>query len=125
MPAPRMTRRGITYMPSSYQACRKGDFIRLLPAISPSDRISGPVGVFMQCVCCTAASYTKNERMAALEGRVHCKVGAPDNLGELVLDAPTDAGAWIDGKQVDELTLRKRYGERDEIRVRIEVRPAA
>ena len=34
----------------------------------------------------------------------------------------TKLGVWEDDKQVDELHVRKRYGERDEIHIGIELR---
>jgi len=76
--------------------------------------------VFLTFTCAVPQSYSKKQREAALRGLVACKVGDADNLAKSVLDALTKAGVWQDDKQVDELLIRKCYGERDEIVVRIE-----
>lgn len=108
-----------TYYPKSYEQWRK-DFVRLFPWQSSRAALSGPLVVSLVFVCAVPRSYSKTEREAALRGLVHCKVGDADNLAKSVLDALTKAGVWGDDKQVDELRVRKCYGERDEVKVRIE-----
>lgn len=51
--------------------------------------------------------------------------GDTDNAAKSVLDMLTKLKVWGDDKQVDQLTVRKCYGERDEIVIRIERLTAA
>jgi Holliday junction resolvase RusA-like endonuclease len=95
----------------------------LFPWQSSRTPLRGPVSVFLECVVTTPRSYTQTQRPAAALGVVPViGVEDADNLAKSVLDALTTIGIWEDDKQVDELHVRKRYGERDEIHIGIELR---
>lgn len=105
-------------MPKDYTAWKKEFAAQLY--WNGRKPVEGAVCVFIDCVSCTPRSYTKSERIAALGGLAAPR-GDVDNMAKSVMDACTEAGVWLDDSQVSTLTVSKRYGEADSIRVRIEV----
>lgn len=114
-----MTRRGFTFMPSAYTAWKR-DFIRLLGWQTSRKPIQGVLSVFLELGVSIPKSYSKRERDDALGGLV-VPSGDIDNHVKSVLDAMTEAGVWVDDRQVGMLTARKRYAASDYVRVRVEL----
>lgn len=80
--------------------------------------IEGPVSVEIEARFCPAASWSKKRRAETM-GQPHTQKPDADNLGKTVLDA-LNRIAWADDGQVSAITIRKLWGERDEVHVTVE-----
>lgn len=103
-------------MPSSYTKWKR-DFASCIP-YQLRTQYNGAVSVFIDCMVGVPKSYTKKERGEALGG-FKWPSGDPDNLCKGILDAMTEAGVWVDDRQVVILTVCKRYAETDGVLVRV------
>lgn len=115
-PRPRVTRRGITYMPANYTKWKK-DFAACIPyqLKTASER---PCVLFCELVVGIPKSYTKKQREAVLGGlevypRLDC-----DNAVKSIQDAMNGI-VFKDDNQVVELHAKKRYGEQDAVIVEV------
>ena len=78
-----------------------------------------PLNVWVEAVFTVPKSDSRAARMDKLVGRVRpCKKPDADNIGKLILDA-LNGLAWHDDAQIAGLTVTKRYGETECMRVHV------
>lgn len=76
-----------------------------------------PLCVWVEAIFAVPKSCSKKDALDRLEGRVlPCRKPDADNVGKLILDA-LNGLAWHDDAQIVGLTIIKRYGETECMRV--------
>jgi Holliday junction resolvase RusA-like endonuclease len=110
---------GRSYTPEqtrSYEAVLK---MAAIEAMGDRLPLLGPVRLYMDAVFEPAASMSKKKRAAALIGESHpTKKPDADNIAKLT-DA-LNGVVWKDDAQVVDLSLRKTFGPRPILRIRVE-----
>ena len=113
----RVNGRSITYTP--LKTFRAESNIKLFAALAGIQLINGPVELEVICYFSPPKSMSRTRTAAALAGEIlPTKRPDVDNICKLCADALNGIG-YRDDSQIVGLRILKRYGERDEIIIRL------
>ncbi|MGX9855799.1 RusA family crossover junction endodeoxyribonuclease [Limimaricola variabilis] len=93
--------------------------VRELAAKQLTTPLEGPISMTLEAVFVPAKSWSKKRRAAAL-GTLHTQKPDLDNIEKAILDG-LNRIAFADDQQVADVRKRKRWGEREETIVTLEV----
>lgn len=112
---PRFTRFGPTFTPK--KTARAEKTISQYAGLYCHRPMTGALRLTITAVFAVPKSWTKADRLSALSGtKPHTSKPDSDNIAKLVMDA-LNGIAWADDKQVVSLTVAKRYGQEEGIRI--------
>ena len=113
----RVNGRSITYTPVT--TARAEGNIKLFAWIAGIKSLEGPMGMEVICSFRPPSSMSKKKRTAALAGEIlPTKRPDIDNICKLCADALNGIG-YHDDAQIVDLRIIKRYGESDELKIRL------
>lgn len=118
----RTCRNGHTYTPNHtvlYENLVKTEFLRQCgrPRLQAGSRPA--LAMEITAVYPVPASYPKRDKVAALAGDLlPAKKPDADNVAKVIADA-LNGLAYTDDAQITDLSVRKRYGEEPEVRVKL------
>jgi Holliday junction resolvase RusA-like endonuclease len=103
------------------QEQREQTLAALLAPYAPGTPMEGPLRLHINATFAIPHSKSKAWQQAALIGDIrHISKPDADNIAKHIKDVMTGLGFWGDDKQVADLVVRKWYGTRDELRIRVE-----
>lgn len=115
----KFTRDGRKYTPKDikeYSDYLKKCFMRMYPAFEP---LRGPLKVEIKVYMSVPKSYNKRKKSEALKGDLYpLKKPDCDNIAKNICDSLNEI-AYIDDKQICELSVSKTYAEIDYVTVNI------
>lgn len=107
-------------MPKPYMTWKQ-EVVEHVRAANDNAPLTGYLRAFISCDTQFPTSWTKKHLAAHTSGESVCyPVGDTDNLAKGVMDAFTEAGVWVDDRQVVELHVTKQYSSRNAVVVVVE-----
>lgn len=103
------------------QEQREQTLAALLAPHAPNQPLDGPLLLYVNAHFAMPKSKPKKWVQEALCGRIrHASKPDADNIAKHLKDVMTGLGFWGDDRQVADLVVRKWYGTRDKLVIRLE-----